>query len=91
LVFLNISEQPQRFALCLEGEQWGFAPGADLTVAALGLDQAEKPTRETLAPLSRGKGRIEHTLEPRGMWAMEVKLTECPKRGAIAPREGKGS
>jgi hypothetical protein len=92
VVFLNISEQPQRFALCLEGEQWGFPREADLSVAALGLGQAENPTREPLAPLSRGKGRIEHTLEPRGMWALEVKLTQCPKRGTVAPQEGrKGS
>jgi hypothetical protein len=29
----------------------------------------------------KGKSRIEHVLEPRGMWALEVKLDERPEPG----------
>ena len=72
IVFLNISEASQQFAFRLQGDQYGFPPGADLAVAVLGLDRGEKPTREVYGTVSGGKGRIEHTLEPRGMWAVEV-------------------
>lgn len=75
LVFLNISEQPQQVAFSLQGDQYGFPRRSDLTVAALGLDRDEKPTREVYGTLNGGKGRIEHTLEPRGMWALEVNRT----------------
>jgi hypothetical protein len=80
VVFLNISEQPQRFALSLPDAQWGFPPKAAMTVTGLGLDQAEKPTRTVYPAATRSNGRIEHVLEPRGMWALEVKLDEEPGR-----------
>jgi hypothetical protein len=68
-----------RFTLATADGQVRFPRDADLSVSALGLDQAENPTREPLAPLSRVKVRIEHTLVPRGMWAIEVRLTESPR------------
>jgi len=79
LVFLNISEKPQQIAFRVEGDHYGFPPEADLTVAVLGLDRDEKPTRELYGTLSGGKGRIEHALEPRGIGALEVHLTESKR------------
>lgn len=73
IVFLNISEQPQSVAFTLEGYQYGFAPKANLSIAALGLSPDEKPTREIYGIFRGGEGKVKHTLEPRGMWAIEVK------------------
>jgi hypothetical protein len=72
IVFLNISERPQQIAFRFDGDQYGFAPDADLSITALGLNRDEKPTRELCSRMTGGTGRVEHTLEPRGMWAMEV-------------------
>jgi hypothetical protein len=74
IVFLNISKQPQHFTFRLRGDQYGFPPGVDLLAAASGLDQAKQPTREVYGTLRGGKGRIEHTLQARGIWALEVSL-----------------
>jgi hypothetical protein len=72
IVFLNISEQSHQVAFGLQGAQYGFKPETDLAVAVLGLDRDENPVREVYGTFSGGSGRIEHTLEPRGMWALEV-------------------
>jgi hypothetical protein len=72
IVFINLSDQPQRIVFRVEGGQYGFPPGADLAVWSLGLAPDETATREAREPLAGGAGRIEHTLEPRGMWALEV-------------------
>jgi len=72
-----------RFTLATADGQARF-PREVLFVFAWALPMV--PTREPLAPLSRGKGRIEHTLEPRGMWALEVQLAESLKTGRIAPK-----
>jgi len=72
VVFLNISEKPQPVALGLQGDQYDFPPDTDPTVTTLGLGQNENPVREVYGTLNGGKGRIEHTLEPRGMWALEM-------------------
>jgi uncharacterized protein DUF6259 len=79
IVFLNISEQAQQVAFRLRGDQYGFAPGADLAIAGLGLDRHEKLTRDVHATLTEGKGRIEHTLKPRGMWALEIRPTKSER------------
>ncbi|MBI4028704.1 MAG: hypothetical protein HY360_27245 [Verrucomicrobia bacterium] len=78
IVFLNISEQPQQIAFSLQGDQYGFPRGANLAVRGLGLDKDKNPTRAACDTLKGGMGRIEHTLEPRGMWALEVKPTVNP-------------
>lgn len=58
---------------------YGFPPETDLAVAVLGLDRDENPVREIYRPLSGGKGRIEHTMEARGMWALEFTLPQSKR------------
>jgi hypothetical protein len=76
IVFLNISERPQQVAFRLQSAQYGFPPETDLAVAVLGLDRDENPVRKIYGPLSGGMGRIEHTMEARGMWALEFTLPQ---------------
>lgn len=84
IVFLNISEQPQRITFRLQGHAYGFPRGAELAATILGLDEAEQPTREIYGTLAGGQGRITLDLEPRGMRALEVvqpKRTQHPGSG----------
>jgi hypothetical protein len=76
IVFLNISEQPQEIAFGVDGRQYGFSPGVDLAVAALSLSPDEKAAREACANLAGGVGHIKHTLEARGMWAVEIRAAD---------------
>jgi hypothetical protein len=79
IVFLNISEEPQDIAFSVNGHSYGFPPGADLTVTALGLDKEEKATRDDDATLRGGAGSIRHTMEPRGVWAVEIAPAARPR------------
>ncbi len=79
IVFLNISEEPQQITFSIEGYQYGFPPGEDLTTRGLSLDKDENPVGEAYRTIKGGTGRIEHTLESRGMWALEITADEMRK------------
>jgi hypothetical protein len=72
IVFINISEQARQIAFSLRGDDYGFSPGTDVASWTLRLADNETPVRESGAVLKGGAGRIEHTLGPRGMWALEI-------------------
>jgi len=74
IVFINISDQPRQITFSLQGKDYGFPPDTDLASWTLRLADNETPVRESGAVLKGGAGRIEHTLAPRGMWALEVNI-----------------